>query len=103
MIGLSKSILPETLACCRRSLPRMDCASLTARIRRTVTFQFGPMIMRGICVRFFIVYELVREARERGPGQIKHEIAAHFGLDEIVQAHEALEQGRAIGKVIVTP
>ena len=77
-----------------------------------VTLQFGPMIMRGVAVRFFIVYELSREAREQGiadltrwmeAGQIKHEIAAHFGLDQIVQAHEALEQGSAIGKVIITP
>jgi NADPH:quinone reductase-like Zn-dependent oxidoreductase len=36
-------------------------------------------------------------------GQVKHEIAAHFGLDQIVQAHEAVEQGSVIGKVIVTP
>ena len=77
-----------------------------------VTFQFGPMIMRGVAARFFIVYELSREAREQGiaevtrwmeAGQIKHEIAAHFGLDEIMQAHEALEDGRVIGKAIVTP
>ena len=77
-----------------------------------VTFQFGSMIMRGVSVRFFIVYELSREAREQGiadltrwmeAGQIKHEIAMHFRLDDIVQAHEALEQGRVTGKVIVTP
>jgi NADPH2:quinone reductase len=77
-----------------------------------VTFQFGPMIMCGVALRFFIVYELSREAREQGiadltrwmkAGQIKHEIAAHFGLDQIVQAHEALEQGRVTGKVIVAP
>src|SRR5688572_27244584 len=77
-----------------------------------VTFQFGPMIMRGVSVRFFIVYELSREAREQGvrdltrwmeAGQIKHEIAMRFRLDDIVQAHETLEQGKVIGKVIVTP
>jgi NADPH2:quinone reductase len=77
-----------------------------------LTFQFGPMIMRGVSVRFFIVYELSREAREQGvadltrwmeAGQIKHEIAMHFRLDDIVQAHETLEQGKVIGKVIVTP
>jgi NADPH2:quinone reductase len=77
-----------------------------------VTFQFGPMIMRGVSVRFFIVYELSREAREQGvadltrwmeAGQIKHEIAMRFRLDDIVQAHETLEQGKVIGKIIVTP
>ncbi len=70
------------------------------------------MIMRGVAFRFFIVDELSRQAREQGiaeltrwmeAGLIKHEVAAHFGLDQIVQAHEALEQGRTIGKVIVRP
>ena len=77
-----------------------------------VTLQFGPMIMRGVAIRFFIVHELSRQAREQAvagltrwmeAGQIKHEIAAHFGLEQIVRAHEALEQGTAPGKVIVTP
>jgi NADPH:quinone reductase len=77
-----------------------------------VTFLFGAMNTRGVCVRFFIVYELSREARDQGitdlkrwieAGQIKHEIAAHFPLDDIVQAHEAVEQGRFNGKVIVSP
>lgn len=76
------------------------------------TFQFGPMIMRGAAVRFFIVYELSRQARERGvadltawleASELKHQIADHYRLDDIVAAHEAVEGGKVIGNVIVTP
>lgn len=76
-----------------------------------VAFQFGPMIMRGAAVRFFIVYELSREARERGvadvtrwmaSSKLKHEIGGRFPLEEIVAAHEAIESGEVVGNVIVT-
>jgi NADPH2:quinone reductase len=77
-----------------------------------VAFGFGPMILRGAAVRFFIVYELSEEHRRRGiadltgwlgAGRLSHAIAARYKLDEIAAAHEAVETGSAIGKVIVTP
>ena len=33
---------------------------------------------------------------------IAHNVAARFSLDEIVAAHEAVEQGRAIGNAVIT-
>jgi NADPH2:quinone reductase len=77
-----------------------------------VSFGFGPMILRGAAVRFFIVYELSEEHRRRGiadltgwleAGRLSHAVAARYPLDEIAAAHEAVETGSAIGKVIVTP
>ena len=77
-----------------------------------VALGFGPMILRGAAVRFFIVYELSEEHRRRGiadltgwleAGRLSHAIAARYPLAEIAAAHEAVETGSAIGKVIVTP
>ena len=71
---------------------------------------FGPAIMRGIGVRFFIVYEL--DAAQRATaigaltpwlerGMLRHAIAARLPLAECVAAHEALEQGRHIGNLVL--
>jgi NADPH:quinone reductase len=77
-----------------------------------VSFEFGPMIMSGAAVRFFIVYELPAAARERGiadltrwleEGRIQHAIGATLPLDRTVEAHELVEQGKVIGNVIVQP
>ncbi|HEX2555050.1 MAG TPA: NADPH:quinone reductase [Microvirga sp.] len=76
------------------------------------TFSFGPMIMSGAAVRFFIVYELSPEARKRGvedltrwleDGRLQHTIAATLPLERTAEAHEVVESGRVIGNVIVQP
>ena len=75
-------------------------------------FEFGPMILSGAAVRFFIVYELSPAARRQGiadlttwmeENRIRHRIAAEYPLERIAEAHEAVEQGRAIGNVVVRP
>jgi len=77
-----------------------------------VTFAFWPMILSGLAVRFFIVYELPTAAREQGIADLTqwlveerliHRIAASCPLGQIADAHHAVEQGRAVGNVIVTP
>jgi NADPH2:quinone reductase len=71
---------------------------------------FGPAIMRGIGLRFFIVYEL--DARQRATalgtlqgwlahGLVRHAVAARMPLAECVAAHEAVEQGRFMGNVVL--
>jgi NADPH2:quinone reductase len=76
------------------------------------SFEFGPMILSGAAVRFFIVYELPADARRQGvaditrwleDGRLQHAIAAEFPLERIAEAHEAVEGGRLIGNVIVRP
>ncbi|KAA2235641.1 NADPH:quinone reductase [Salinarimonas soli] len=73
---------------------------------------FGPMILSGAALRFFIVYELSRAARQRGiadltrwmtDGSLRHAVGATFPLDAIVEAHERVESGRTLGNVIVAP
>ena len=61
-------------------------------------------------MRFFIVYELASADRAQAirhvdallrGGRLQHNIARHFPLARIADAHELVESGRAIGNVIV--
>jgi NADPH2:quinone reductase len=76
------------------------------------SFEFGPMILSGAAVRFFIVYELAPAARERGiadltrwleQGRLRHAIGAKLPLERTIEAHELVEQGKVIGNVVVQP
>jgi NADPH:quinone reductase len=75
-----------------------------------VPFDFGPMILIGAAVRFFIVYELPSADRAvlvdtlnayLSHGMVKHAIAARYPLDDIVKAHEAVESGKLLGNAVV--
>lgn len=77
-----------------------------------ITFGFGPMILRGPAVRFFIVYELSDTDRQRGiadvtrwleQGQVSHLPVATYQLDDIVDAHEKAETGSAAERIVVAP
>lgn len=79
--------------------------------RNEVVSEFGPMIMSGVAVRWFIVYELSAAARRDAletvgawlaEGRLQHAIAETYPLTEIAAAHEAVESGRLIGNVVVT-
>jgi NADPH2:quinone reductase len=57
-----------------------------------------------------LIYEAPQEARDTAARDInrliaadtlKHQVAARFPLDRIVEAHEALESGKSIGKVLI--
>ena len=78
--------------------------------RADVTVPFGPMILSGAALRFFIVYELSPEARARGiaqitdwleGGRLTHAIAATMPLSEVAAAHEAVESGRLVGNLVL--
>ncbi|MBY0336114.1 MAG: NADPH:quinone reductase [Acetobacteraceae bacterium] len=75
-----------------------------------VTLPFGPMIVSGAAVRFFIVYELPEGARREGcaqlnawmeQGKLTHAIGATLPLADIVAAHEAVEAGAVLGNVVL--
>jgi NADPH2:quinone reductase len=78
--------------------------------RPQATFAFGPMITRGVAVRFFIVYELPAAARARGEadltrwleqGLVRHALGATLPLERAVEAHEMVEAGAVIGNVVL--
>jgi NADPH2:quinone reductase len=71
---------------------------------------FGPMILSGAAVRFFIVYELAEEARREGvaqlnrwmeEGKLSHAIGATLPLAEIAASHEAVEAGAVMGNLVL--
>ena len=76
------------------------------------TFDFGPMILSGAAVRFFIVYELSAEARARGvadvnrwlaEGRLRHAIGATSACTHGRGARARRAGASVIGNVIVEP
>jgi NADPH2:quinone reductase len=78
--------------------------------RGDIPVSFGAWMPRSLSLCFFLVYEL-RPAERRvavdtlsgllRDGKLSHLIGTTFGLDDIVQAHEAVESGRVLGNVVV--
>lgn len=75
-----------------------------------IQIPFLPSILKNVRFRFFIVYNLSPLDRASAiadltmlmtEGQLTHNVAARFPLSSIVQAHETVEQGTAIGNVVV--
>jgi len=78
--------------------------------RAEMSLPFGPMILSGAAIRFFIVYELPPAAREAGvaqlttwleAGALQHAVGRVLGLSEVVAAHEAVEAGAVTGNVVM--
>jgi len=74
----------------------------------TIPFQF--LLQNSITLKFFLVYEMGRQERERATadinlllarGELIHNVAQTFALDEIAAAHEAVESGRVAGNVVI--
>ena len=74
------------------------------------TLQFGPSIMRGIAVRWFIVYELTAAQRAMAVGTldawlraglVRHAVAARVPLADCAAAHDAVEAGKYIGNLVL--
>src|SRR6185436_17835802 len=66
-----------------------------------VQFPGSFCLVNNITVKFLLVYELTADERARAvtditrmleANQLTHNVAARFPLDEIVAAHEAVEQ-----------
>jgi NADPH:quinone reductase-like Zn-dependent oxidoreductase len=74
------------------------------------TVNFGAAIMRGIALRFFIVYELTPAQRATAIGAltpwlerglIRHAVAAHAPLADCAAAQDAVEKGAYIGNLVL--
>jgi NADPH2:quinone reductase len=74
----------------------------------SIPFQF--LLQNNIALKFFLVYLMPQELRERATaditrmlarGELIHNVAQTFELDDIVAAHETVESGRAMGNVVV--
>lgn len=71
---------------------------------------FMPLISKNVVLRFFVVYELEDRDRRRAEAALAawlerdalvHRIAARLPLADIAAAHEMIEQGRAVGNVVL--
>ncbi len=73
-----------------------------------IPFQF--LLQNSITLKFFLVYLMPRELRERATADITgmlerdeliHNVAQTFDLADIVAAHEAVEAGTAMGNIVL--
>jgi NADPH2:quinone reductase len=71
---------------------------------------FRLCLTTSLSLQFFLVYELTPAERANAltglcgllqSGKLMHAIGARFKLDDIVAAHEAVEQGRVMGNAVV--
>lgn len=68
------------------------------------------MLVSGISIKFMLVYDLTKDEHQAAIAEITrslaknglvHSIAASFPLDKVVEAHQAVESGRAIGNIVL--
>jgi len=74
------------------------------------TLPFFPLILKNVNLHAFIVYNLTLPDRARATatltaflerGALAHQVAARLPLARVAQAHELVEQGRALGNVVL--
>jgi NADPH2:quinone reductase len=74
-----------------------------------IPLTFRPLLFNSIGLKFFLVYDLLPADRTLcvnrtnellAAGQLQHTIGARFSLDQIAQAHEAVEAGQ-LGNVVI--
>ena len=75
------------------------------------TIPAQPLLVNAIKIEFIYVYELTAQEREAAVSAINrmlenktliNNVARSLPLSDIVAAHEAVEQGKALGNVVVT-
>ena len=76
----------------------------------SIPLPFRLLLQNSYTLKFFIVYELTPEDRQRAIAGItsmleadalEHSIAKSFPLDDIAEAHRAVEGGKLIGNVVL--
>jgi len=76
-----------------------------------VPLPFRPWLFQSMGVKFFLVYDLTAADRQTAvarlsgmlaAGQLQHSIGASHALDQVVQAHHAVEAGQTVGNVVIT-
>jgi NADPH2:quinone reductase len=90
--------------------PHGELVSYGSNSMDAVPVPFRDLLFRSITLRFFVVYELTAAERTQAIADLngllaekalRHTIAAHYPLREIAAAHEAVEQGRFTGNVVL--
>lgn len=77
---------------------------------KSLDLPFPVLLAKNLQIKFFMVYHLDTADRARATGalqrllargELQHNIAARMALDDIVQAHEAVESGRLVGNLVL--
>ena len=90
--------------------PRGVIATYSSDAAPEPVLPYWPLVMLDATIRFVLVYVMDAAAHAEAQraitealdaGSLTHNIAARYVLDDIVAAHEFLESGKALGKVVV--
>jgi len=74
------------------------------------TLPFYPLMFLNANIRLVLVYTMPAEAKRKacqdilqaiGDEKLRHLIAGRFSLDQLIEAHEMVEQGAYIGNVVI--
>ena len=91
--------------------PRGVVATYASDAEPEPTLPFWPLVMLDAAVRFVLVYVMDRAAHDAAAqaigealaaGRLTAEIGARYPLERIAEAHDAVERGTVVGKVVVT-
>jgi NADPH:quinone reductase len=72
--------------------------------------RFLDFMQRDVTLRMLLIYEAAQSARDAAArdithllatGRLRHQVAQRFALKDIVDAHETMESGRVIGKLLI--
>jgi NADPH2:quinone reductase len=72
---------------------------------------FRPLLWNSVTMKFFLVYDLTEADRAHGlqvlndlleRNALVHAVAAHYPLQDIALAHQAVEGGQVMGNVVIT-
>jgi NADPH2:quinone reductase len=90
--------------------PHGKLVSYGSNIRGDNAVNFADVLFKSLTLQFFLVYELTLPERAAAladlktmleKGALTHTIGARFPLADIAAAHEAVEQGRVLGNVVL--
>ena len=93
-------------SCCPTVLAPNGVVAIYGSGAPQATIPFVFLLQNSIELKFFLVYQMAQQERERATAEITrmlergdliHNVAQSFDLDDIVAAHEAVEAGTAVG------
>jgi NADPH:quinone reductase len=85
-------------------------ASYASDAVRVPALNYFAFAGKNATLRMVLIYEAPQSARDAAArdivrlletGYLKHQVAARMTLDQIVEAHEAMESGRTVGKILL--